>query len=369
MNANSYLRKETVHINEVSCAATGRVQWFAENMNKKGSATHPITHNNSLTFYICGQAGFAAIAKDIAAAKESIDLVLWGFDPGMELNRKGNVWPRSETYGELLIAAAKRGVKVRLLCWYSFSGGKVQKNMPGYTHGTFPWQKPGSEVDAMQIDALRSISMLRQYARDRRHKKEWNLTGEKAIAMAREEYCHSWFYYAFKGWLSGIEIRTRGGDPKKIQEKLSGEKNTPALVEHAGMVFAGTHHQKPVLIDFAHEGGKKAVGYVMGLNSVTSYWDTASHCVEDSLREDGGALTIDEHAQGVVEHFDFTTLKPYRDYACRVDGGQALIPLHENFERAWQRAGGGTSGDLYNCKSPRRLYYEKSKAVIRQCRS
>lgn len=352
MGTDSYLRTETVHIDEVRCAATGRVQWFAENKNQKGSASHPITHNNSLTMYICGQAGFSAIAKDIQAARESIDLVLWGFDPGMELNRTGSVWPRSETYGDLLIAAAIRGVKVRLLCWYSYSGGKVQKNMPGYTHGTNPWRAPGSEVEARQIHARRSIDMLREHVRERRHKKEWNLAGENIIAMAREEYCHSWYDYAFKGWLRGIEIRTRGGDPGKIQDTLGREKQAPAIIEHGGMVFAGTHHQKPVLIDFAYEGGSKAVGYVMGLNSVTSYWDTASHCVENSLREDGGALTTGEQTQGVDGTFNFVSMKPYRDYACRIDGGRALIPLHENFERAWQRAGGAASGALFSCTSP-----------------
>jgi phosphatidylserine/phosphatidylglycerophosphate/cardiolipin synthase-like enzyme len=352
MSTESYLRTETVHIDEVSCAATGRVQWFAENRNKKGSATHPITHNNRLAVYICGQAGFAAIARDISEAKESIDLVLWGFDPGMELNRTGTVWPRSTTYGDLLIAAARRGVKVRLLCWHSYAGGKVQKNMPGYTHGTSPWRAPGSTVEASKIDAQASVTMLREHARDNRHKKEWNLTGTQAIAMAREEYCHSWFYYAFKGWLTGIEIRTRGGDSGKIQEALDGEKRGPAIPEGLAMKFAGTHHQKPILIDFAYEGGKKAVGYVMGLNSVTGYWDTASHCVQDSLREDGGAVTQGEHAQGLDGEFIFASAKPYRDYACRISAGQSLIGLHENFERAWLRAGGAASSDLYVCKSP-----------------
>lgn len=78
MSAENYLRTEKVHIDEDSCKAKSTIQWFAEDKNKKGAVTHPITHNNKLTVLICGKESFAAIAKDIAQAKESIDLVCWG---------------------------------------------------------------------------------------------------------------------------------------------------------------------------------------------------------------------------------------------------------------------------------------------------
>jgi phosphatidylserine/phosphatidylglycerophosphate/cardiolipin synthase-like enzyme len=90
----------------------------------------------------------------------------------------------------------------------------------------------------------------------------------------------------------------------------------------------------------------------MGLNSVTDYWDTPEHGVENPLREQGAAKTKQEHAQGVDGFFDFETLKPYRDYACRIEGGRALIPIHENFERAWARAGGDTKASQYTCDKP-----------------
>lgn len=64
------------------------------------------------------------------------------------------------------------------------------------------------------------------------------------------------------------------------------EDDEPALMgEAAGMSFA-THHQKPILIDYAHDGGSDAVGDVMGLNSVTDYWDTQQHEIDDPLREE-----------------------------------------------------------------------------------
>ncbi|MEG2032897.1 MAG: phospholipase D-like domain-containing protein, partial [Janthinobacterium sp.] len=99
-----------------------------------------------------------------------------------------------------------------------------------------------------------------------------------------------------------------------------------------------THHQKPVLIDFSHEEGAKAVGYVMGLNSVTDYWDTTAHLLDDTRREQGGANEWRECVQGVAADGGFATLKPYQDYACRIDGGRALIALYNNFVKAWDRA-------------------------------
>ena len=352
MSSENYLRTETVHIDEVSCNATSTIQWFAENKNKKGNATHPITHNNKLSLHFCGKEGFAAIAKDIQEAKGSIDLVCWGFDPGMELVRNGYNWPRAETYGDLLIAAGRRGVQVRLLVWYSYSGGKKQKHMPGHTHGTSPWRILDSDVEVQQIDSKRSVQLLHEHARDNRHKKEWNLSGDKLAAMAREEYCCSWYKAAFAGRLQGITIRTRDGDSRSIAESLDHEPRKPDAIEYGLEVGAGTHHQKPVLIDFAHDDGKKAVAYVMGLNSLTDYWDTPEHGVENPLREQGAAKTQQEHAQGVDGFFDFETLKPYRDYACRIEGGRALIPIHENFERAWARAGGDTKASQYTCDKP-----------------
>ena len=352
MGSENYLRTETVHIDEVSCNATSTIQWFAENKNKKGSATHPITHNNKLSLHICGKEGFAAIAKDIQEAKGSIDLVCWGFDPGMELVRNGYNWPRAETYGDLLIAAGRRGVQVRILVWYSYSGGKKQKHMPGHTHGTSPWRILDSDVEVQQIDSKRSVQLIQEHARDNRHKKEWNLSGDKLAAMAREEYCCSWYKAAFAGRLQGITIRTRDGDAGNIAKSLGQETRKPDAIEYGLEVGAGTHHQKPILIDFAYDDGKKAVGYVMGLNSITDYWDTPEHGVENPLREQGAAKTKQEHAQGVDGFFDFETLKPYRDYACRIEGGRALIPIHENFERAWARAAGDTKASQYTCDKP-----------------
>ena len=340
-------RIETTHIDEVGRTATSSLQWLLENRNLKGKATHPITHNNKLTLFICGQEGFADIAAEIARAKHSIDLCCWGFDPGMELVRGNSAtWPRGETFGDLLIAAARRHVRVRLLVWYDRIGSPIARTMPGYSHGTSSWNPDGQRTD--NIGAKASLAMLHDAVQNKKHvlgNGYWGeyVRPENIPIMARQEYCHSWYAAAFHGLLEGLEIRLRHGDSAAISKSIATEINQPGgltmgEIEKPGMQYLGTHHQKPVLIDFAHEEGAKAVGYVMGLNSVTDYWDTTAHLLDDTRREQGGVNEQRECLQGMVADGGFATLKPYQDYACRIDGGKALIALYNNFVKAWDRA-------------------------------
>lgn len=388
---DSLIRKETTHIDEVTRTASASTQWFIENRNLKGAATHPITHNNKLQIFICGEEGFADIARAIKAAKESIDLVCWGFDPGMELTRSGGTWPRGETYGDLLIAAGKRGVKVRLLVWYDPIGSAATKNLPGFSHGKYSRYGPGNSKPD-EVSSSHSLSMLTAQwtawqpdlssAQNARFQQTMR---PKIPLLARDEYCHSWFVAAFDGALTNIEVRRRGGARPAINRSLQSEQNQPGGLrrgefESAGMTHLGTHHQKPILIDYAADGGAKAVGYVMGLNSVTDYWDTAAHVLECDQREEGAQLTANESVQrprcarlalcdqaskcqtlDACMHIKdaaqaeagaankgfragFRTLKPYQDYACRIAAGQALVCLYKNFVDAWERAGKQTAG-------------------------
>lgn len=293
-------RNETVHIDELSCKATSTVQWFLENRNK----THPVTHNNRLEVFVCGEKAFADIAARIRAARHSIDLCCWGFDPGMELERSSGIWPRGETYGDLLIAAGKRHVRVRLLIWYSKIGSPAALNMPGHSHGTDPWRYVSGSNEATQIGAKRSVSLIQANLRtpkltlmtsgapSRATGSTHSVTSESLSGLAREEYCHSWYKAAFAGLLQGISIRTRAGESESIEKSLANEKYQPGGLgkleaERTGMTRIGTHHQKTILIDYDFEEGAHAVGYVKGLNSVTDYWDSEDHLIEDTRRESG----------------------------------------------------------------------------------
>lgn len=340
-------RIETTHIDEVGRTATSSVQWLLENRNLKGKASHPITHNNKLTLFICGQEAFADIAGEIARAEKSIDLCCWGFDPGMELVRGNSAtWPRGDTFGDLLIDAARRHVKVRLLIWHDRIGSPMVHNMPGHSHGTSPWKTGGQRSD--DISAKASLAMLQDAVQKERLIFSKGHGGdvvrpEDVPMLAREEYCHSWYAAAFHGLLGRLTIHLRHGDSHAIGKSIATETSQPhgltmGEIEKPGMSYLGTHHQKTILIDFDHKEGAKAVGYVMGLNSVTDYWDTTAHLLDDTRREQGGVNERRECLQGMAADGGFSTLKPYQDYACRIDGGKALIALYNNFVKAWDRA-------------------------------
>lgn len=341
-------RIETTHIDEQARTAASTIQWFAENRH----ATHPITHNNRLKVFICGEEGFGDIARQIEGAKESIDLICWGFDPGMELQRGTSAtWPRGKTYGDLLIEAAARGVKVRLLVWLDKMLCGFTRNMPGHGHDTRPWWTRNRFHGEDKVGAQHSLAMLKAKAKDVHNYLKGDaggrITPEMIPLVAREEYCFGWYDAAMHGRLAGIEVRTRGTDNDNVTRSLDSEHRKPASMatlemERLGLIHAATHHQKTILIDFAYEEGSKAVAYVMGLNSVTDYWDTCEHKLEDPRREQGGRSTASEAVQPIDPNDKpdpgFRSLKPYQDYACRIDGGKALIPIYSNFVTAWDRA-------------------------------
>lgn len=349
-------RSEKVHIDERSRQARSTGQWFLENR----TATHPVTHNNELTIFTCGEKAFEDIAKHIRNAKHSIDIICWGFDPGMELVRTGSTWPRGETYGDLLTAAGKRGVKVRLLVWYDSIGRMGALNMPGYSHGTkglVPTTRGLNE--GSKVSAQRAIELTRDWyiksgrqmmikAPGRVYRDLKPDDGGLIGLEARAEYCRSWYKAAFANDLKNVHVRTRTGEAKAIKASLASEKYQPGTLgdfepEQGGMVWLGTHHQKTILIDYNRcDDGAHAVGYVKGLNSVTDYWDTELHLIEDPRRETGFDRELEEAVQvGKKEKPDagFATYKPYRDYACRVDSGGALADVYANFVRAWARTG------------------------------
>ncbi|WUR14983.1 phospholipase D-like domain-containing protein [[Empedobacter] haloabium] len=351
-------RAEKVHIDERSRQARSTGQWFLENR----TGTHPVTHNNALTFFICGETAFADIAKRLRSAKHSIDIICWGFDPGIELVRSGTTWPRGDTYGDLLVAAGKRGVKVRILVWYSKLGSGTAMNMPGYSHATNPWPAAPGLSDGNNISAQRARALTEDYylRSGVQHLIETpqgqRLFGPEHMGMiglaARAEYCHKWYKAAFAGAFDHVEIRTRAGDADAIGSSLASEKYQPGTlgkfeIERTGMLAVGTHHQKTIVIDYGHADGVHATGYVKGLNSVTDYWDTEAHLIEDPRRETGSVREAGEAIQVEANQkpdAGFATFKPYRDYACRIDAGGALAAVFENFRRAWARAGSSDGG-------------------------
>ncbi|MDR9839799.1 phospholipase D-like domain-containing protein [Herbaspirillum huttiense] len=294
-------------------SATATAQWLLERAEDSNS---PIYHANQLEVLICGEEGFARILQDIRQARHSVEIICWGFDPAMELERKGNTWPRGPTWGDLLreVAAGKynngKPVNVRVLCWNEGMISAMAKNTPGY--GT---------LNADQIRRLRHHERLS----GKPH--EADLTPQER----RRHFNALWFFDATHGTSAHLNFKVRPGDADKVRQSLAEERSARlAMAEHQSLVQASTAHQKTILIDYDHAEGEHAVGYVMGLNSVTDYWDTRKHLFYDPRRgqswEGGGDA--------------FPGLKPLQDYACRICG-EALISVSKNFVDAWNRVSTG----------------------------
>lgn len=337
--ADPIKRIQTIQTNEQTRRSSSSSQWLLENK----CSTHPISDNSKLKVIICGEDGFADIAKEIEKAKESIDICLWGFDPGMELVRGAGTWPRGPTYGDLLIAAGKRGVNVRLLVWFDPYANKIPsfnpRNMPGYTHDAEhdefikQYLKPEACTDfSAALCIKRRTAMIAAYKAPEQ--------GAVLRNGARKDYCKTWYWAAFKGCFKGLHIRTRAGNTNAV--KLSAGEQIKNLFrfsgERKGLERMATHHQKTLLIDFQLNEGCNAVGYVMGLNSVTDYWDTAEHNYEDPRREL-------ESSRSYEPDSTHSSMKPYRDYICRIDRGRALLVVYQNFVKAWERADSNRNAD------------------------
>ena len=314
----------TVAIDEQSRTAQGSVQWLLE----KRHDIAPITYENKVEFMVCGEEGFSRIAADLRAAKSTVELVCWGFDPGMELERSGDTWPRGQTYGALLeeISSRKENpVTVRLMVWYSETASAKQNNMPGYTDNGGYWH---GNLAA------------------------WAVSGSSPYAnKARHEYCVEWWKRNRpKGNVSGenprLQVVFRSIESADAKHALSDEDDAPAYTRGNPTDETGllenypTHHQKPILIDYAYEGGRHAVGYVMGLNSVTDYWDRSAHDIDDGLREAIISKKLkeeqahEEATQGQAATKGYVHGRPYQDYACRLVG-PVLKRVHHNFASDW----------------------------------
>lgn len=300
------------------------MQWLLESPQ---DAHAPVFHNNTLGYFICGEDAFRSIAAHIKRAKVSIDIVCLGLDPAMELTRDQSThWPRGETWASLLYGAATgqwnngKPVQVRILSWFDFLGEMAAANMPGFVDASNA-PLSSKEVAHMQTLLTPSNAPIKRTA-----------FAESDKRARREDANALWYTLAKSGQLKSLSLRVRHGDSEAIQKVLSGQTLGLTLAERLGIEKLGTHHQKTILIDYDDTSPEaKPSGYVMGLNSLTDYWDTSAHLHSDPKRGEGW--------EGCIPNKE-TTLMPYQDYACRMEG-EALVMLSKNFTEAWNKAGGG----------------------------
>lgn len=260
---------------------------------------------------INGEDAFRAVHQAIEAAKKSVCIICWGFQPSMFFIRDG----KSPSIGELLEKKAREGIKVRVLCWSqevqtdwttvnlvglsdepNNSGRRdigIKDRLEGMTDAQFDYNNQWFDLYDAQTDRgiKRKIrSIYRGITNDTSMK---NLVFRSRGFSAPDRALIAGKDYLDKG----ISKKTRG-------------------------FLAGTttHHQKMVLID--HENAEGAIGFVMGHNMLDWYWDTNAH-----------AMTGRPYApnRGPCSPL------PRQDFSSRVTG-PILEDLYANFQSAWNKA-------------------------------
>lgn len=365
----------TVPLSDRSRTATITSQWLLE--SSEDCAAAPIHHHNTLQTYICGEETFQAIAQDIRNAEESIDIVCWGFDPAMELVREARPWPRGDTWGDLLRLAAegkldaRKKVQVRVLAWYDELADTLMPhdNLQGYAT-TFGWrsllkrqpfndradqhkyaqpsQAASAQIQRAGLQAMRGGQFTPEDYQRLQALVSQPLDPEE-VRRRRASYNLRWFGDVVSAKVEGLSLRVRQGLRKDVLDAMAAERSAGKLgaFEQIGLEFAATHHQKTIVIDYH---GKRPRAYVLGLNSVTDYWDTKEHRFNDPRRGAPFEGDASDHSGGAGwdgVSADKRSLKPYQDYGCRIEG-EAVASVYRNFVQGWNRArspgpGGGAN--------------------------
>lgn len=283
---------------------------------------------------ICGEKVFQKIADDIKTATRSVDIITWGFDPGMVLKR-GTRAQDGQRYGDLLIEVATRKkdpVIVRLIVWHDDQASEtMMKNIPGVYGPRFP---------------------------------AVGCTAETGFySESHQRYNAEWFEKICKGRIPNICFHVRSMLPEFFPKSIRDEFIPPSISLLATARFP-THHQKMLLIDY--EIPPKAVGYVMGHNSITDFWDTAEHVFQDPRRETfyhddptnfSAGPALDPGAGAYLGYYQPSeaeletkrralenyakrnsfVAKPYQDVSSRLRG-TILYDLNHNFCQAWSES-------------------------------
>ncbi|WP_197348323.1 phosphatidylserine/phosphatidylglycerophosphate/cardiolipin synthase family protein, partial [Ralstonia pseudosolanacearum] len=297
-------------------SATITLPWFVQ---------HTEYDSAQATFrpLVNGEEAFGAVYDAIAAAKHSVDIICWGFQPSMYFKR-GSDAQGTLPIGDLLEAMGKQGVKVRLLVWSdSLHLAQFFENMT-----------PGNNVASYRSDTRNSTQRefdqlwywranLNNVTKGSAAK--WLMPGGAMQEIAKAIRNHALRDKA----LANVEFATRDfnlGERAEIawrtwtQGKDTGRSTFTKDANAAAMAGEPSHHQKMVLVDY--EMPERAVGFVMGHNTLDAYWD----------RDDHGYTRM--HPQmGRNDHH------PRQDMSSRVTG-PILQYLNRNFCQAWSDATG-----------------------------
>jgi phosphatidylserine/phosphatidylglycerophosphate/cardiolipin synthase-like enzyme len=293
--------KHLVPVQRGQYSATFTPPWFVN----KSEYTPKL---GAFELLVNGKQAFGEVYRAIEAAKKSVSIICWGFQPSMYFVRDRS----GLSIGALLEKKAREGVEVRVLGW-TWSNKPVaaanwskltigENNTPGRRWVPFA-DKPDSSSDQqheydrwwylnydrnpLNIDALARL-----------------IGGDSNLPRDRLK-----FYSRSFGALDSVQIAgTNFLDPG-----LSPTTKTAVSA-------TTSHHQKTVVID--HDDPELATAFVMGHNMLDGYWDTPDHGyarqAPDAGRNGGS---------------------PLHDYSSRVSG-LIIGDVFRNFAAAWTKETG-----------------------------
>jgi phosphatidylserine/phosphatidylglycerophosphate/cardiolipin synthase-like enzyme len=278
--------------------------WF---VNKSEYKPHLATYRPLVN----GEEAFGEVYRAIAAAKKTVCIICWGFQPSMYFVRDGT----QMMIGQLLEKKAREdGVMVRVLCWAYQPTDNIAMNLTGVPLGLDESNTPGRWM--LSVYDKPDSSTDAQYEYDKKwyriYDRKQPIAGELNRRYAiSDDFPKDKLLFTSRSYLSTDKekLGLTDYDDKGLSDKTkSNLKNFPS------------HHQKVVVID--HEDPKRAVGFVMGHNMLDSYWDSPKHSykVEVPNRGRNGSA-------------------PWHDYSSRVTG-PIIGDLFRNFVSAWQRETG-----------------------------
>jgi phosphatidylserine/phosphatidylglycerophosphate/cardiolipin synthase-like enzyme len=263
-----------------------------------------------------GERAFGAVYDAIMTAKNSVEIICWGFQPSMYFKRGDT---RSLCIGDLLIKKAHEGVQVRILCWYdTLRVAQTSENpTPGDNvsnwSGRFKQNRNDAQIeyDKLWYRQVRlaytgaetgPIELGQRFFRLMRWGNDPSL-GIKNIEFVTRDF----------GLLDRAEIAWRLN-----WKALDKDRDTiNKIMSSVAMVAEPSHHQKMVLVDY--EQPEVAVGFVMGHNTLDAYWDDDHH----------------GHAR-LQAQFGRNGETPRQDISSRVTG-PVLEFLNDNFCTAWKK--------------------------------
>ncbi len=293
--------KHAVPIQRGRYSATVTPPWFVERSEYAPKLA-------SFKLLINGEEAFGEVYRAIEAAKKSISIICWGFQPSMYFVRDGRAIP----IGALLEKKAREGVMVRVLGW--------------------AWSnKPVAAANSSKL------AIGENNAPGRR----WIPFADRPDSSSNEQHDYDrWWYLNYDRDPLVIDAAARliVGDDKLPRDHLKFFSRAFGVLDSARI--AGTnfldkgastttksvvstttsHHQKTVVID--HEDPQLATAFVMGHNMLDGYWDTPEHGYT--------RLSANRGRNGAT---------PLHDYSSRVTGS-IVGDVFRNFAAAWAKETG-----------------------------